>query len=269
MHYFAAVAFLILLLLGATALAAWLLLQPGNFTPLQRILLFLDWLLVKFLWRAELPPRLPLPEGQGALVICNHRSSVDPFYIQLMANRPVHWMVASEYCQHAAFGPFLRQCEVIPTRRGGVDTSAIRQAIRLAKEGGIVGMFPEGRINMTEKFMLPMRPGAVMIALRAGVPVVPIYIEGSPYRRTPWSPFFMPARVKITVGEPIDLSPYQDEEIDSAKQREIMAALAAEIAELAGRSAEEFSHAGRDWKPTAEELAADMAESDRRRGRRY
>jgi 1-acyl-sn-glycerol-3-phosphate acyltransferase len=267
MHY--AVAFLFLLLLVVVLLGwlAWLLFRPSGYSPLQRVLLFMDWLLVKFLWRGEVPHELPLAPGQGAVVVCNHRSSVDPFFIQFACDRPSHWMVAREYCEHAAFGLFLRQCEVIPTRRGGIDTAAIRQAIRLAEGGGIVGMFPEGRINMTEKFMLPVRPGAVMIALRARVPIVPIYIEGSPYRRVPWSPFFMRARVKVRAGEAVDLSQYYDQHVSSQQQREIMVMIAQEIAELAGRTDVEFEVAGRDWKPTAEQLEADMAENDRRQER--
>ena len=261
-----AIAFLLLLVAGCLGYLAWLLLRPGAYSPVQRVLLFLDWLVVKFLWRAELPPRLPIAEGQGVVLICNHRSSVDPFFLQLICGKPSHWMVAREFCEHPAFGWFLKQCEVIPTRRGGVDTGAIRQAIRLAEKGEIIGMFPEGRINMTERFMLPVRPGAVMVALRAKVPVLPVYIEGSPYRRTPWSPFFMPAHVKVHVGEPIDLSQYYDQRVTSEQQREIMAVLAQEIADLAGRSDVDFEHAGRDWKPTAEQLEADMNEADRRRG---
>jgi 1-acyl-sn-glycerol-3-phosphate acyltransferase len=269
MHMQYTIAFLFLLLLSLALLAwiAWLLFRPSGYSPLQRVLLFMDWLLVKFLWRGDVPRHLPLEPGQGAVVICNHRSSVDPFFIQFACDKPSHWMVAREYCEHPAFGLFLRQCEVIPTSRGGIDTKAIRQAIRLAQGGGIVGMFPEGRINMTERFMLPIRPGAVMIALRAQVPIVPIYIEGAPYRRVPWSPFFMPARVKVRVGEPVDLSQYYDQNVSSQQQREIMLMLVQEIAELAERSDVEFAVAGRDWRPTAEQLEADMAEGDRRLAR--
>jgi len=75
----------------------------------------------------------------------------------------------------------------------------------------------------------------------------------------------MHARVKVRVGQPVDLSPYYDERVGSARQREIMVSLAREIAELAGRSDVEFEVAGRNWKPSEEELEAAMDESDRRR----
>jgi hypothetical protein len=43
---------------------------------------------------------------------------------------------------------------------------------------------------MTDEFMLPVRPGVAMIALKSKVPLLPCYIEGSPYGGTAWSPFF-------------------------------------------------------------------------------
>ena len=263
----AAILFLTGLAVAIVAWLGWLLFRPSGYSPLQRVLLFVDWLLVKFLWRAEVPRGLPLSPGQGAVIVCNHRSSVDPFFIQFACGKPSHWMVAHEYCEHAAFGWFLRQCEVIPTRRGGVDTTAIRQAIRLAAEGGLIGMFPEGRINFTEDFMLPVRPGAVMIALRARVPILPMVIEGSPYNRVPWSPFFMRARVKVLVGEPFDLSPYYDANLNAEQQRDIMRQIAQQMAHMAQRPDAEIAMAGRDWKPTAEQIEADAAAAEQRNQR--
>ena len=59
------------------------------FRPSQWLLYYVNQLLVRVLWRAELPELLPLPQEQGALVICNHRSSIDPCIIQVAAgHRP-------------------------------------------------------------------------------------------------------------------------------------------------------------------------------------
>jgi 1-acyl-sn-glycerol-3-phosphate acyltransferase len=124
--------------------------------------------------------------------------------VQLSAGRRVHWMVAKEYCQNIFFGPLLKTLQVIPTNRSGIDTGATKQAIRLAKEGRLVGMFPEGRLNHTRGPLVSIRPGAALVAVRAGVPMIPLHIAGSPYRREVWSPLFMPARVRITFGQPVD-----------------------------------------------------------------
>lgn len=242
----------------------------SRYSPLQWLFKFLATLLTRFLWGVRGPNRLPLEPGQGALIVCNHRSSVDPFFIQTVADRPTHWMVAREYCEHPAFAWFLVGiCEVIPVGRGGVDTRATRIAIRLASQGGLVGVFPEGRINMTDELLLPGRPGAIMMALRARVPIVPCYIEGSPYDRVPWSPFRMPARVHVAFGQPMDLSEYYDSLGDKAVVEALMRRCLRAIAELAGRPDYEPRLAGRTWKPSAAELEAQMeAAHQRRRTRR-
>ena len=107
-----------------------------------------------------------------------------------------------EYFKHFLFGPVLRSFQAIPTNRGGVDTASTKRAIALAKRGRFVGMFPEGRINRTESPLLTIRPGAAIVAQRANVPLVPIWIEGAPKGWAVYSALFMPARVRIIVGTP-------------------------------------------------------------------
>jgi 1-acyl-sn-glycerol-3-phosphate acyltransferase len=138
----------------------------------------------------------------GALLIANHRCSVDPFFIQLISGCRVHWMVAGEYFKHALFGPLLRSYQAIPTNRAGVDTASTKRAIALASKGHFVGMFPEGRINRTNEPLLTIRPGAAVVAQRASVPLVPIWIEGAPAGWEVYSALFMPAKVTIFVGYP-------------------------------------------------------------------
>ena len=262
----ASILFLATCFLAAALGLAWAQ-RRSRLSVLQGLYWWLAWLLVKFLWRCRWLNPFPLPADQGAVLVCNHRSSVDPFFIQSATERKVHWMVAKEYCQHPLFGPPLRVCEVIPISRGGVDTGGTRAAIQLAAAGGLVGMFPEGRINMTEDFMLPGRPGAALVALKARAKIVPCYVAGSPYDRKPWSPFFMPARVTVRFGEPLDLSEYFGREQEAGVLEEIILKTLAALAALAGQADHQPRIAGRNWKPTSEELEADMAASVRRRNR--
>jgi 1-acyl-sn-glycerol-3-phosphate acyltransferase len=154
-------------------------------------------------------------------------------------------------------GIFLKICNVIPVGRGGIDTAATKAAIRFASEGGWLGMLPEGRINTSDDFMLPVRPGAVLIALRARVPVLPCWIDGSPYDGTSTSPLRMRARVRVAFGELVDLSPYYDRAEDSVMVGELTLQLVKQIAQLAGRGDFEPKLAGRRWNPRAGDLVAD------------
>jgi 1-acyl-sn-glycerol-3-phosphate acyltransferase len=220
------------------------------------VLYFFNVLLTRVLWRTEIIGRFEVPPGRGAVLISNHRSSVDPFFLQFLPGRVVDWMVAEEYFRIPLVGAFLHYTGSIPTRRGGVDTAATRRAIRYARDNELVGMLPEGRINSGTDFLLPGRPGAVLVALKGRVPIIPCYIEGAPYDGTFWGCFFMTARVQLVVGHPIDLSEYYDRKLSSELQGELTLRLLREITRLGGRPDFEPRLAGRHWKPRGQALPA-------------
>ncbi len=245
-----ALAICVLSLIGL-GLFTWAVIRVRRspYTLAQTAVYVLLYLIVRILWRAHIVGRLPIPPGQGAVIICNHRGPLDSFPITLIVNRLVHWMVAREYCVHPAFGWLLRIVGAIPVRRAGVDTAATKVAIRYAQEGQLVGLFPEGRINETDQLLLPGRAGAAMIALKARVPVVPCYIAGSPYDGTVWGCLFMPAKIRLKVGQVIDLSQYYGRDNDREVQKELTKRFLAEIAKLAGCSDFQPKLAGRFHKP--------------------
>jgi 1-acyl-sn-glycerol-3-phosphate acyltransferase len=235
----------------AAALVAWVLVRivRSNYTPGQWLLVVASALYARVVWRARSNGYLPIPPGQGAVVVSNHTSGIDPWFIQLGCDRPVHWMVATEYFHHPALHWFFRIARSIPVSRGGIDTSATKLAIRLAESGGLVGLFPEGRINLTGELLLPGRPGAALIALRARVPVVPCYIRGAPQSETVPGTFFKTAKASVVFGKPIDLTPYYEQHPENGMYKELTLRFLREIAALAGEPDFQPTLAGRKWKP--------------------
>jgi 1-acyl-sn-glycerol-3-phosphate acyltransferase len=199
-------------------------------------------------WRARVEGKVDLPRRQGAVIVCNHIGPVDPAFIALACDRPVHWMVAREYCQVPLIGLCLRILEVIPTGRSGIDTAATKLAIRYAQQGDLVGMFPEGRLNDTKRFLLPGRAGAAMVALKSRVPVVPCYIEGSPFGGQVFRFFFLTAKTRLKVGSPIDISEFYGKEGDREVLKSLTRRFMQEIAALAGIPDYEPELAGREGK---------------------
>jgi 1-acyl-sn-glycerol-3-phosphate acyltransferase len=118
----------------------------------------------------------------------------------------------------------------------------------LAQDGGIVGMFPEGRINQTDQVLLPGRPGAALVALRARVPIIPTYIFDAPYDGTALGPVFMRSKVRVKIGQPIDLSPYYGREKEEGVLQEITKLAMRAMAALAGQPNFEPQLAGARWK---------------------
>lgn len=224
---------------------AW---RATRYTFFQFSLYIVNTLFTRVLWRTRVSGPLPVAEGEGAVIVCNHRSGIDPLLIQLCTDRVVHWMVAREYYEMFGISFVFRTLQSIAVNRGGVDIASTKMAIRLAQNGGLVGLFPEGRVNTTDELLLPGRPGAALIALKARVKVIPCFVAGAPYNGTALGSFFMAAKARVTVGEPMDLSPYFGREGDKAVLQELTKKFLVEIARLAGEPNFEPRLAGRDWK---------------------
>lgn len=139
------------------------------------------------------PERLKTLEGP-AIVIGNHKSMGDPLVIAAeIPKKEITYMAKVELTKNAFMNWLMRSLHVIPVNRGSSDMNAMRTSLRLLKEGGILGIFPEGTRHK-EGVMEDLESGAAMIALRSGVPVIPVYI----------TPRFRPFhRTDCWIGEPI------------------------------------------------------------------
>ena len=144
----------------AAAFVGWVVwaVRRMPFTPFQSLLYGCNYLVARVLWRASMVGRFPVPPGQGAVIVCNHQGPFDPSFIALSVKRVVHWMVAREYCENRWFAVLFDGIGAIPVNRGGHDTAVTKMAIRIAEQGGLVGLFPEGRINTGKELLLPGRP---------------------------------------------------------------------------------------------------------------
>jgi 1-acyl-sn-glycerol-3-phosphate acyltransferase len=228
MHDYLSFAFLLLL---PTAVAAWILKasrQPSEYSFWERILYAPVYCLGRILWRVEVVGGITLSQAypKGAVIIANHRCSLDPFFLQIAAGRRVHWMVAGEYFRNPIFGPVLRIFQAIPTNRTGADNASMKMAIRLASEGRFVGMFPEGRINRSNKPLHKIRPGAALVATKANAPLLPCWIDGAPSGWAVWSGLFMAAHVRVFVGQAIPTTASSVEASDDLIVRAMQASLA-------------------------------------------
>lgn len=243
----------------AAALIAWLFSRAMKTGYTWSQLPFYPLLQIwgRVLWRTTISGPMPDSKHHGAVIVSNHSCPIDPAFVQLTANRLGHWMVAKEFCMIWGLRWMFRVLWAIPVNRGGVDTASTKAAIRFAEEGDLVGLFPEGRINTTQEVLLPGRPGAALIALKARVPVIPCYIHGAPYNGTTFGCFFMPARVRVVVGKPIDISAYYDREGEKEVLEELTLRFLKEMARLAGHPNFKPSLAGRFYKPgSADEKVA-------------
>ena len=139
---------------------------------------------------------------QGAyLVIANHRTWADPIYLCcVLKHGQPHFMAKKELFRIPLLNLLIRALGAYPVNRGGADVGAIKHTIEMLKAGVCVGMFPQGhRYNKVDPRKTPVKTGAAMIALKAGVPVLPVFIKVKNNKH-----FFL-CRKEVIVGKPISI----------------------------------------------------------------
>lgn len=146
-----------------------------------------------------------VPRHGPVLIVAAHTAGVDPLAIQAALPRRVRWLMASDMM----IGPlaFLwHALEVIRVDRQKTDRTAARAAIKALEDGQIVGIFPEGGINRQTDQLLPFAQGVSLIALRAGCPIVPVAIHGTPKGGTAYTSILRFSHTRIEFGQPFTIN---------------------------------------------------------------
>lgn len=160
------------------------------------------------------------PAVGPVLVAANHSGFIDGPLMAIMAPRPLHALTKREMFT-GAMGPFLRQSGQIPIWREAVDPLAVRTALRVLRDGGCVGVFPEGTRGAGE--LLTTEGGAAYLALVTGAPVLPLVYLGT--REPGGSTNSIPpkgTRVVMQYGEPVrlDRQPWPRRQADVRRSAE-------------------------------------------------
>ena len=145
----------------------------------------------------------PLPEAGPAILVCNHTSGLDPLLIQSVVPRVIVWMMAKEYYDIKALTWVFKMIEAIPVDRFARDTASVRAGLRHLKDGRILGVFPEGRIERTRE-LLPFQTGVALLAIRTGVPVYPAFLDGTQRNKSMIGGFIWPNRATLAFGPPVE-----------------------------------------------------------------
>lgn len=156
---------------------------------------FIFYLLFKTVWRLKIEGRDNVPAGGGVIIAPNHKSMADPPLAGASIRRPIHFMAKIELFQVPVLGFLIRHTNAFPVKRGRVDISAFRNALRLLGEGEPVLVFPEGTRSRDGSF-LPARSGIGMLACKSQCPVIPVRIMNSDM-------LFKLKRLRVLIGKPI------------------------------------------------------------------
>jgi 1-acyl-sn-glycerol-3-phosphate acyltransferase len=187
-----------------------------------------SWPVLHGLFRLRAEGRENLPGEGGYVLAANHFSNFDPWllgmplwpkrFLRFMAKSELFWWPMSAVI--TAGGGF-------KVRRGERDREAMQTAVRLAREGNVVAMFPHGtreKKGIVKKHVQAAHTGAARIALDAGVPLVPAAIAGT-------DRLMRLAPLRVRYGSPIPLEDLDGKERGRAA-REATQRLMTEIERL-------------------------------------
>lgn len=195
-----------------------------------------------FRWRANRP--CPFPDQGPGIVMANHRSPVDPMLI-LMNNhlrtprgrfRVIGFLMAHEYYATRGIAWINQAMQSIPVTRDGRDLKGSRLALKRLEQGHLVGMFPEGGIG-DDDALRSANPGVAWLALRSRVPIYPVYIHNAPRGRNMVASFYTFSRVRLSYGDPIDLSAFYGVKLNRSILQEATDQMMSELASLGRRYA--------------------------------
>lgn len=168
----------------------------------------LDRLLLRVFFRLQVRGAGCLP-GEGAVLLApNHSSYLDPLAIAAALPWPLlrraRWAGSVQYMFRAPHWRLLsRAGGVFPVDADRGPAAALAAGRAVLARGAVLTWFPEGRRSL-DGAIGPFLPGVGLLLREAGVPAVPVLVEGS-FEALPWHrPWPRPARIVVTFGEPRD-----------------------------------------------------------------
>ena len=168
-------------------------------TPIMRVI-FRLYYHPKIINSGVIPKRGPI------LIVGNHKHVYDQCLTICATHRVIHYMAKKEYFD-GKMAWFFKLVGCISVNRQIKDNKATEQALDILRNGGAVGLFPEGTRNKTKEFLLPFKYGTVSMAKKTGATIVPFGLTGD-YK-------FRSKNLTIRYGEPfkvgdMDLSEAND-----------------------------------------------------------
>ena len=150
--------------------------------------------------------------GKGVVLVCNHKSFADPpLMVFLFWRRKLNFPIKEELTRKPFWRWFFRTIGCFPVKKGN-DMALMRHCLAKLSKREVVYIFPEGRRAFNPEDALAVRNGAAMIAIKGGVPIVPMVLKRAP------RPFIFNA---VKIGATISTEQYQGKRLEKSDLNEL------------------------------------------------
>jgi 1-acyl-sn-glycerol-3-phosphate acyltransferase len=223
---------------------------------------------LKMLFRPWVKGLDNIPADGAAIIASNHLSFSDSIFMPLMVRRPVIFLAKSEYFTGTGVkgrltAMFFRLTNQLPMDRSGgaASEASLSAGTDVLSHGGLLGIYPEGTRSPDSR-LYRGKVGVARLALKAGVPVVPVAMIGTDKVQPIGQRLPNIRRIGMIFGEPLDFSKYHDQAEDRLVQRQVTDEIMFELMRLSGQEyVDEYAAvvklrlAGKPQAPAAEPLA--------------
>lgn len=182
---------------------------------MRKFLKGLFWLMSVIAYRIKMNGLENLPKEGAALVCPNHVHALDTVIVVVHANRKINVLAKEELFEYAFLRFLAKVFGVYPVKQNSADLSAIKTSLKLLKNNELLLIYPEGTRNGMEKGA-PVKNGPMTIAIKAGVPIVPVGIKGN---------FKLFSKIRVNIGKPM----YFDEYKDKVNDKEVVSKLTEDL----------------------------------------
>lgn len=174
-------------------------------------------------FKVEIIGKENIPKEGNGVLCSNHYSNYDPISTALYLDRLPHYIAKKELFKNKLFSWVFTQLGVFPIdRAASMDMKAVKTALKVLKEGELLGIFAEGR-RVKEGEDVAAKAGVALFAMKGNAPVIPCAISGT-YK----------FRSKITVhyGEPLTLDEFRGQKLTTEVMEQITEVIMGKVEEL-------------------------------------
>jgi 1-acyl-sn-glycerol-3-phosphate acyltransferase len=196
---------------------------------------------LRLLFRPRIEGLEHIPEDGAAIVAGNHLSFSDHFLMPAILKRRITFLAKAEYFTGPGIkgrltAAFFRSAGQIPVDRSGKDAgqAAIREGLGVLGQGELLGVYPEGTRSHDGR-LYKGKVGVAVMALRAGVPVIPCAMVGTFEIQPPGQVLPRIKRVTVRFGEPLDFSRFAGLENERAVIRAVTDEIMYAVLRLSGQ----------------------------------
>lgn len=132
-----------------------------------------------------------IPQKGKCILAGNHTNNLDCFTLGYATKRCIRYVAKKELTKGIK-GIIIKMFGIIPVDRNIHDKSVIPTCTKLLEKESIIGIFPEGTINRTNKTVMPFKKGVIVMAMKTNSPIVPFAINGK-YKK---------GHLKVIFGKP-------------------------------------------------------------------